>query len=145
MHIQYLSDDNCILAPSSRSTSVRWPDVHGHHCRFHDCETAEAVEQSLRRRWLPSRLRQWCCNGFAPWSQSCGKRCSMQRRRSGAEAHRVFRIDVSSEPLLEFSYLRPCRDPIGTQHFDHGIDVVIVDLLMAVRQQRLPHWTTTPD
>ena len=58
----------------------------------------------------------------------------MQRGGTVAQRDRVLRARVLGKGALELDHFRPRRQPIGTQHRDHGLDVRVVDGLPAIGQ-----------
>ena len=64
----------------------------------------------------------------------------MQGCGSGAEADRMFCAYPRRERFFELLHLGSGGEPIRTQRFHNRLNVVVIDRLAAVGQQRVAHW-----
>src|SRR5580693_1842734 len=69
----------------------------------------------------------------------------MQSGRAGGETYRMLRVNPRGESFFELRNLGPGRQPIGTQHFDHGLDIGLCHRLPPIRQQSFAHRGSTID
>src|SRR5277367_4557157 len=63
----------------------------------------------------------------------------MQRGRTGTEADRISRSHVRRKFFFELVDLRPGRQPVRLQNFNHRPDIGIIQTLPPVRQQFFAH------
>jgi hypothetical protein len=55
----------------------------------------------------------------------------------------MFGADPVGKGVLELLNFGPCRKPIGAEHLDNRLNVVLIDGLPSVRKKGFPHGTSS--
>jgi len=82
---------------------------------------------------------EWRGDCFIPESKSRSEGGGVERRRSGGEADGVIRANACSKRLLKLRDFGPGGDPVRAEDLADGLNVVLVNLLTPIRQQRGPN------